>query len=243
MKTRDLVILIIILIVLIVLSLFRVHYWSKTRNLQPGTIIPEQTFNWVMVDSLFQCHEVPDSIFDFMQGRSYKDNCTIPRSDLRYLIFLHRDIEGNAVVGEMVVNKAIAQDVLEILEELFIEAYPIEKARLIDYYDADDEKSMTDNNTSGFNWRFIKGTTKLSNHSTGMAVDINPLYNPYYLSRRGRELIQPDSGRIYLDRSSDYPYKNEKGDLCYNLFISHGFTWGGDWESPKDYQHYEKIIQ
>ena len=114
---------------------------------------------------------------------------------------------------------------------------------VVDYYDADDEKSMTDNNSSAFNWRYIKGSTKLSNHSTGMAVDINPLYNPYYLSKRDRETIQPQSGKPYLDRTSDYPYKMEVGDLCYELFTGHGFIWGGDWESPKDYQHFEKLSQ
>lgn len=243
MKRKDEIILIIVLIFLLVLASVRAHYWEKTRNLQPGSIVPEQTFNWIMINTLFQCYEIPDSIFDLMQGKSYKDNCTVPREDLRYLILLHRNIEGQAVVGELVVNKAIADDILEITQRLFLEDYPIEKMRLVDYYDADDERSMTDNNSSAFNWRFIKGTTTLSNHSTGMAVDINPLYNPYYLSRRGRETIQPKSGKPYLDRTSDYPYKMEKGDLCYDLFISHGFTWGGDWQSPIDYQHFEKLLQ
>lgn len=243
MKRKDEIILIIVLIFLLVLAVLRAHYWEKTRNLQPGSIVPEQTFNWIMINTLFQCYEIPDTIFDLMQGKSYKENCTVPREDLRYLILLHRNIEGQAVVGEMVVNKAIADDVLEIMQKLFLESYPIEKMRLVDYYDADDEKSMTDNNSSAFNWRFIKGTTTLSNHSTGMAIDINPLYNPYYLSRRGRETIQPQSGKPYLDRTSDYPYKMEEEDLCYNLFISHGFTWGGDWQSPKDYQHFEKAVQ
>ena len=243
MKRKDEIILIIVLVFLLVLAIFRAHYWDKTRHLEPGSIVPEQTFNWIMINTLFQCHEIPDSIFELMQGKSYKENCTVPRSDLRYLIVLHRNLEGQAIVGELVVNKAIADDVLEIMQKLFLQSYPIEKMRLVDYYDADDERSMTDNNSSAFNWRFIKGTHTLSNHSTGMAIDINPLYNPYYLSRRGRETIQPQSGKPYLDRASDYPYKIEEGDLCYDLFISHGFTWGGDWQSPKDYQHFEKLLQ
>lgn len=240
MKRTERILFVLALAAITVLACFRYYYWYSTRNLTPGSVIPEQTFNWVMTDHFFQVHEIPDTIFELMQGKSYKENCTVPREDLRYLLLLHRNIEGQAMVGEMVVNKAIADDVIEIMQELFLAAYPIEKMRLVDYYDADDEKSMTDNNSSAFNWRYIKGSTKLSNHSTGMAVDINPLYNPYYLSRRGRETIQPQSGKPYLDRTSDYPYKMEVGDLCYELFSSHGFIWGGDWESPKDYQHFEK---
>lgn len=243
MKRTERIILGLALTAIIVLAFFRYYYWSRTRSLSPGTVVPEQTFNWVLIDHFFKCHEIPDTIFSLMQGRSYKDGCTVPRSDLRYLVFLHRDIQGQAIVGEMVVNASIAQDVLDIMRQLFLQSYPIEKARLIDYYDADDERSMLDNNTSGFNWRYIKNTDRLSNHSTGMAIDINPLYNPYHLSRRGRETIQPQSGKPYLDRQADYPYKIERGDLCYELFTSHGFAWGGDWESPKDYQHFEKKLQ
>lgn len=243
MKRTERILLVLALAAIAVLSCFRFYYWNRTRSLSPGTIVPEQTFNWVLIDHFFQNHEIPDTIFSLMQGKSYKDDCTIPRSSLRYLIFLHRNIQGDAIVGEMVVNASIAQDVLDIMQQLFRESYPIEKARLIDYYDADDERSMCDNNTSGFNWRYIKGSTTLSNHSTGMAVDINPLYNPYYLSRQGRETVQPQSGKPYLDRTSDYPYKIQEGDRCYDLFIGHGFTWGGDWQSPKDYQHFEKLLQ
>lgn len=243
MRRKDEIILIFVLVFLLVLAIFRAHYWEKTRQLEPGSIVPEQTFNWVKMDRFFQIYDIPDTIFSLMQGRSYKENCTIPRSDLKYLVFIHRDLDGNAVVGEMVVNQLIATDILEIMEQLFLASYPIEKARLIDYYDADDETSMRDNNSSGFNWRFIKGTTTLSNHSTGLAVDINPLYNPYYKSTKRREIIQPQTGQPYLDRTADFPFKITDDDLCHTLFAAHGFTWGGSWESPKDYQHFEKIEQ
>ena len=243
MRRKDEIILIIVLVFLLVLAIFRAHYWEKTRQLEPGSIVPEQAFNWVKMDRFFQIYDIPDTIFSLMQGRSYKENCTIPRSDLKYLVFVHRDLDGNAVVGEMVVNQLIATDILEIMEQLFLASYPIEKARLIDYYDADDETSMRDNNSSGFNWRFIKGTTTLSNHSTGLAVDINPLYNPYYKSTKRREIIQPQTGQPYLDRTADFPFKITEEDLCHALFVAHGFTWGGSWESPKDYQHFEKIEQ
>lgn len=206
----------------------------------PGSIVPEKILKSTDPEAFFTCQEIPDTIFDLMQGRSYKEDCTVPRSDLRYLLILHCNFEGQAQVGEMVVNKSIASDVLEIMEQLFIESYPIEKVRLIDYYDADDECSMADNNTSCFNWRTISGLYKVSKHALGMAIDINPLYNPYYKFVSGKEIVQPVEAEEYVDRMSGYPYQIEEDDICYNLFVSHGFIWGGSWKSARDYQHFEK---
>ena len=59
--------------------------------------------------------------------------------------------DGQTKEGELVVNKAIAEDVLAIFRQLYEAEYPIEKVRLVDEYDADDEASMSDNNSSAFN--------------------------------------------------------------------------------------------
>lgn len=191
-------------------------------------------------DDAFYAIPIPDEIFAKMQGKSYKDDCTIPRDDLRYIHVLHKNIEGETLEGEMVCSKLIAEDLLEIFRELYEQSYPIEKMRLIDEYDANDELSMTDNNSSCFNFRTISHTNKISKHGLGIAVDINTLYNPYTKVVDGERIIEPAAGAPYLDRDADFPYKIERGDLCYNLFISHGFEWGGDWPDRKDYQHFEK---
>ena len=191
-------------------------------------------------DDAFYAIPIPDEIFAKMQGKSYKDDCTIPRDDLRYIHVLHKNIEGETLEGEIVCSKLIAEDLLEIFRELYEQSYPIEKMRLIDEYDANDELSMTDNNSSCFNYRTISHTNKISKHGLGVAVDINTLYNPYTKVVDGERIIEPAAGAPYLDRDADFPYKIERGDLCYNLFISHGFEWGGDWPDRKDYQHFEK---
>jgi len=193
------------------------------------------------VDSFFVCIEIPDTIFDFMQGRSYKEGCTIARGDLRYLIILHRNMDGQSVVGELVVNKEISADILEIMRELYELSYPIEQVRLVDYYEGDDDLSMAANNSSAFNWRTLTGsTTRISKHAMGMAIDINPLYNPYYKFRLGEEIIKPQEGEPYVDRMWEFPYMIDRDDVCYDLFMQRGFKWGGNWNSLKDYQHFEK---
>ena len=179
-------------------------------------------------------------IFSRIKGISYKDNCTVPVSDLRYLHVLHVGFDGQTHEGEIICNKAIADDLLEIFEELYNNNYQIEKIKLVDEYDADDESSMADNNSSCFNFRFISHTTKISKHGAGMAIDINPLYNPYVKTVDGNLNIEPANSIDYVDRSQDFPHKIDETDLAYQLFTAHGFEWGGSWQSAKDYQHFEK---
>jgi len=189
----------------------------------------------------FTIDTISDAVFQRMQGKSYKKDCTVPRSELRYLRLSHYDSQGKEHVGELVCNKKISSDLKEIFKELYKQKYPIERMRLIDDYEADDERSMQANNTSCFNFRTIAGSKKLSKHSLGMAIDINPLYNPYVKRRKdGKLLVQPANARKYSDRSKRWDYKLEKGDLCYRLFIKHGFKWGGSWTNSKDYQHFER---
>ena len=190
----------------------------------------------------FYVSEIPDDIFEKMQGKSYKADCTVPREDLRYVHVLHMGFDGETKEGELVVNKAIADDVCDIFEKLYEAEYPIEKIRLIDEYNADDEASMSDNNSSAFNFRFISHTTKISKHGLGMAVDINTLYNPYVKTVDGNLSVEPANAADYVDRSADFPHKIDHDDLCYQLFTEHGFTWGGDWQHSKDYQHFEKNL-
>lgn len=215
---------------------------SERTVYYPGEIVPEEFISSHGTETFFKNIAIPDTIFALMQGKSFKDDCTIPREELRYLLCLHRDINGNAIVGEMVVNISIADVVLDIFKKLYDAKYPIERMRLVDYWDAVDEMLMRDNNSSSFNFRFITHTTKVSKHGKGVAVDINTLYNPYYkLLADGTELIEPLTGEPYLDRTKAFPYKIEKGDLCYRLFTENGFEWGGEWTSCKDYQHFELI--
>ena len=96
-------------------------------------------------------------------------------------------------------------------------------------------------NTSCFCYRAVSDTKHLSKHAYGLAIDVNPLYNPYvrYSKKDGHRIVEPATGVPYVDRKKDFRYKITTEDLCYKLFIKHGFTWGGAWRSMKDYQHFE----
>lgn len=227
------------LIILIIVSVHTLPLGAQ-KAFHPGEVISNEYLLRVGEDTFFEHTAIPDTIFALMQGKTYKANCPIKREELRYLLCLHRDIEGNTLIGEMVVNKQIADAVLHILRELYKANYPIERMRLMDYWDANDEAAMSENNSSGFNFRYVARTTTVSKHGRGLAVDINPRYNPYYKKyKNGKVVIEPSNGKAYTDRCKRFPYKIEKGDLCYRLFKQHGFRWGGEWISCKDYQHFE----
>ncbi|MBQ9171545.1 M15 family metallopeptidase [Candidatus Saccharibacteria bacterium] len=187
----------------------------------------------------FYATVITDELFDRIYGKSFKTDCTVSRDELRYLHLLHVDLDGETHEGEMIVNYHIADTVLDIFRELYEAKYPIEKIRLVDEYDADDEASMRDNNSSSFNFRFISHTTRVSKHGLGLAIDINTLYNPYTKVVDGERIIEPATGEPYLDRDADFPYKIDHDDLAYKLFTEAGFEWGGDWTDRKDYQHFE----
>lgn len=195
----------------------------------------------IALEKDFYISDISDELFEKMRGKSYKENCSIPISELRYVHLLHKTFDGGSQEGELVCNAKIAQTVLEIFKELYKADYPIEKIRLVDEYDADDEKSMADNNSSCFNFRFISFTRTVSKHGAGLAVDINPLYNPYIKSVNGFMDIEPANAKPYTNRSATFPYKIDHDDLAYRLFTARGFEWGGDWNGVKDYQHFEFV--
>ena len=206
-----------------------------------------QTSNGAGMDRItyrdgFYQETLSDTLIERITGSSYHENDDISLDQLRFLHVLYYDFNNEIKDGELICNKQIADDLLEIFSTLYDNAYQIDKIQLIDVYDADDDLSCADDNTACFNYRVVAGSTTLSKHALGMAIDINPFYNPYVTYPNGKERISPAGSEVYADRSNDNPHMIRKGDLCYQLFIDHGFTWGGEWKSLKDYQHFQKVI-
>lgn len=211
--------------------------WQAGKTVNTATI---EAFGGI--DKCFAAEPIPDRVWQRMQGKTYKENPYIGRGDLRHIRALHWDYDNKIHVGEMIVNKRIADVVARILRQLYDARYPIQRMLLPDVYDADDEKQMRDNNSSSFCYRAIAGSAKLSKHARGLAIDINTLYNPYYKDRKdGTRFVQPATAAEYCDRTKSFPYKIDKQDLCLRLFTEAGFEWGGTWTSCKDYQHFELI--
>ena len=216
---------------------------APSARWKAGDIVDEQQVKAAGLDAFFTIEAIGDSIFATMKGRSMPHGCTVGCDELRYLRVLHRNKDGRPQVGELVCNKAIAADLVYIFRRLYEAGYPIERMLLIDRYNADDEQSMTANNTSCFCYRTVEGSQRISAHGQGLAIDINPLYNPCVRQRQGRQVVQPAAGKRFANRSlssTENPYMITSASLVCRLFKQRGFTWGGDWRSLKDYQHFEK---
>lgn len=190
------------------------------------------------VNGVFEKSKIDEITYKRMRGGSWKDNDVISLEDLRYLKMSYWGFDQKEHIGEMVVHKEVADEVLEIFEIVYEGKYPIEEMMLIDEYDANDDQSMEANNSSSFCFRQITGGKSLSKHSYGIAIDINPIMNPYVHGN----YIAPASGEDYVDRANKRIGMIYKDDLLYRAFIERGWTWGGDWNTPKDYQHFEKEL-
>lgn len=141
--------------------------------------------------------------------------------------------DGKLHQGQMVVDARLEDDVYEIFRLIQSIKFPVGKVIPIVAYGWKDEDSMDDNNSSSFNFRVIAGTAKLSLHSFGRAVDINPLQNP---------VIYPDGviapgGAVYRpDNMGAFSARHP----VVRTFIEKGWHWGGNFRQPKDYHHFEK---
>ena len=167
-------------------------------------------------------------------------DCRIGYDDLRLVHILYVNYDGDTKEGELMVNRQVADDVMHIFYELYIYGYPLSSVRLVDEYGevADDNLSMADNNTSAFCYRKVSGSKKLSWHSFGAAVDINPVENPYINGKK----VSPPAGKAYTNRKNLRDHMITHSDYAYKVFRSYGWKWGGDFSGDKDYQHFYKEL-
>jgi D-alanyl-D-alanine carboxypeptidase-like protein len=166
--------------------------------------------------------------------RTYRPGCPVPPSQLRLLRVSHWDFRGRVHVGELVVHAREARDVVSVFRRLYIARFPIRRLQLVDGYGGDDDRSMAADNTSGFNCRRVEGSTSWSAHAYGLAIDVNPVENPFILNGR----VSPPAARGYLNRSRVRPGMAVRGNVLLRAFAAIGWSWGGRWTNPVDYQHF-----
>jgi hypothetical protein len=176
---------------------------------------------------------LPASLERQMTGSSWHAGCPVGLSSLRLLEIVHRGFDGRDRTGLLVLHRDAVDDVRIALTRSYEAGFRIQRMRLIDRYGADDDRSMRDNNSSGFNCRRIAGSNRWSEHAYGRAIDLNPVQNPYVSGGT----VAPPAGRDYLDRSDVRRGMLVRGDATVTAFAERGWGWGGDWSSAKDHQH------
>lgn len=201
--------------------------------------------------------EEGDFIYQRIIGKSYQENDYISLKDLIYVKLLHYDYNGDVRVGELIIHKAILDEIREVFEKLFENKYQIYSMRLIDDFWIDDDPQKTDrnsvqhNNSSSFCFRNISDKKVLSNHSFGIAIDINPLENPYTPRNKDGSfddsLLSEYEKSLLINREEKAKIDSHiivLGDLICNIFDKVGFECGGIWPTQSDlwscdWQHFE----
>jgi D-alanyl-D-alanine carboxypeptidase len=166
---------------------------------------------------------------------SWRRGCPVGPVELRLLRADYWGFDKRVHQGELIVHRDHARRILVVLGKLFKARYPIQRLKLVDAYQADDDRSMAANNTSGFNCRRVSGSSSWSEHAFGRAIDLNPLRNPY-VTRGGR--VSPPAGRPYANRARRAAGMIHANDLVVRAFAAAGWRWGGYWSGSRDYQHF-----
>jgi hypothetical protein len=180
-----------------------------------------------------------------MRGTTWKPGCPVPLSDLSLLRFNYWGFDGEVKRGPMVVNASVGPDVLWVFGRLFEAQFPLKRVGLTREFK--ESRLETDPNTrrsvtASFNCRPVvtpagAGDT-FSQHSFGLAVDVNPLQNPYV---REDGWVRNRFARPYVDRSRSLSGMIEEDDVVVRSFATIGWAWGGHWSGGKDYMHFSLL--
>jgi hypothetical protein len=170
---------------------------------------------------------------------SYRAGCPLGPAQLRTVRVAYWGFDGRARLGKLVVHQRVAPDVVAVFRRLYGARFPIRRMVPVSRYRGSDDASMAADNTSGFNCRFVSGTSRWSMHAYGLAIDVNPIENPYVSGTR----VRPSAGRRYLDRARRRPGMAVEGGVLVRAFAAAGWKWGGHWRGPPDYQHFSTTGQ
>ncbi|HWG55549.1 MAG TPA: M15 family metallopeptidase [Gaiellaceae bacterium] len=162
---------------------------------------------------------------------SYRAGCPVPPGGLRTVVVSYRDFRGDARTGRIVVARSQATKIARVFRQLWEARFPLRRVEPVSRYRGSDDASMAADNTSGFNCRFVGGTNRWSMHAYGLAIDVNPVENPYVQGTR----VSPSAGRAYLDRVRFRPGMAVADGVLVRAFASVGWRWGAAFG---DYQHF-----
>jgi hypothetical protein len=183
---------------------------------------------------------IPAAIEREMTGRTWEPGCPVGLEDLRLLRFNYLGLDGEIHRGPMVVHASVAEDVLWVFEQLFQTGFPLKHLELARRWRPNGPIDTTRSVTASFNCRpalnpDLTPTGTWSEHAYGLAVDVNPLQNPYVAADGS---VRRPAAEAYLDRSQELPGMIHPGDVVVRSFSAIGWEWGGNWSGKKDYMHF-----
>lgn len=167
---------------------------------------------------------------------TWKRGCPVAATDLAWVRVAFWGFDQHRHTGELLVNRAVAEDMVTVLRRLYAARFPIEEMRITRLEEIDAPPTGDGNNTGAFACRPTTGGSSYSQHAYGLAVDVNPFQNPYLKA----EVVLPELASSYLDRERVRPGMITPRGPVVRAFAEIGWPWGGAWQSLKDYQHFSR---
>lgn len=200
----------------------------EDRRLEPRPWLPSPDSE----EFTASIHTVPD---DVAARSSWEQQCPVALDDLAYITMTYWGFDQRPHNGEMLIHRDLAEEVVDVFEQIYDARFPIEEMRVISRAERDAHTTGDHNITSGFTCRRVVGAaTVWSEHAKGLAVDINPFHNPFI---KGEELF-PELSEAYLDRAWERPGMINDDSFIVDAFKDLGWTWGGDWTGREDWMHF-----
>lgn len=203
-------------------AVMRVRRWNTPDPIPP---LPGAGFKAVVAAP------APDRVLD---RSTWRPGCPVDRSDLAWIRMTYWGFDQDRHSGEMLVNRAVAADLVQVFRRLYRARFPIETMGIAGRADLDAPPTGDGNGTGAFVCRPVRGGSEFSQHAYGLAVDLDPFQNPY----TNGDVVLPELASAYLDRDWVRPGMVTPGGPAVRAFASVGWEWGGDWSSLKDYQHF-----
>ena len=184
---------------------------------------------------------LPKPVRAELNGKYWHQGCPVSLSQLRVLTVSYWDWDGNVQQGQMVVNADAAPKLARVFRRLYELRFPIRHMQIDETYGPVSAQPPDGDITGSFECRQAvpspcsggTGTGHWSMHAYGLAVDINPVENPYV----GCGMTRDKTALKYVNRS-----RHRKGMVTYAVvqaFRSVGWGWGGSWSgNTKDYMHF-----
>jgi hypothetical protein len=184
--------------------------------------------------------DLPADLEAEMRGTTWHPGCPVAIGRLRLLTLRYWGFDRQVHEGRMVVNGSVARGVVSVFRQLFDARFRIYQMHLaVKYRPNHDDPNDDRDYTAGFNCRPVvtargAGTT-WSQHAYGLAIDVNPIENPYVTADG---YVRNNNARPFRDRSLHEPGMIHPGDAVVRAFASIGWHWGGYWSGDKDYMHF-----
>jgi hypothetical protein len=185
---------------------------------------------------------LPQPVQAQLKARGFwKQGCPVRLSGLRLLTVSHRDFRGRTRTGQLIVNRAAAAPLARVFARLYALHFPIRHLALDDAYGPRADRPRDGDISGSFECREAvpspctggQGTGSWSMHAYGLAVDINPVENPYVGCGQSRDR----TAARYRDRSVHRRGMVTRRAIA--VFRSVGWGWGGAWAgNTKDYMHF-----